>query len=156
MSDDGVVLRGYRDGDLEAMFRLDEICFEEPFRFSRVAMRRFAEARRARVVLAELRGEMVGFCIVHVEQGGVGYVVTLDVAPEMRRRGLARLLMDRGEEAVREAGCGVMVLHVFEGNEAAVRFYERVGYRLVGRDVGFYGGGLDAMVYRKVLESVEV
>ena len=61
------MLRGYRDDDLDAMFRLDEVCFEAPFRFSRAAMRRFAKARRARVAIAELDGELVGFCIVHVE-----------------------------------------------------------------------------------------
>jgi len=146
--------RGYEQGDLEAMFRLDELCFEEPFRFSRLAMRRFAEAKRARVVLAEVARELAGFCIVHVERGGVGYVVTLDVAPAWRRRGLAGMLMERGEVAARAAGCEVMALHVFSGNEDAVRFYERTGYELVGRDVGFYGDGLDAMVYRKGLGSV--
>ena len=133
------------------MFRLDELCFEEPFRFSRGTMRRFAEAKRARVVLAEVGGDLVGFCIVHVERGGVGYVVTLDVEPLWRRHGLARMLMERGEAVVLEAGCGVMMLHVFSGNEAAVRFYERVGYELVGRDEGFYGDGMDALVYRKAL-----
>jgi len=144
--------RGYQDGDLEAMFRLDEVCFAEPFRFSHRTMRRFAEAKRARVVLAEVAGELAGFCIVHVERGGVGYVVTLDVAPLWRRHGLARMLMERGEAAAGEAGCGVMVLHVFPGNEGAVRFYERVGYELVGRDRGFYGDGVDALVYRKRLD----
>jgi ribosomal-protein-alanine N-acetyltransferase len=149
-----VQFRGYRDGDLEAMFRLDEVCFEAPFRFSRGTMRRFAEAKRARVVLAEVAGELAGFCVVHVERGGVGYVVTLDVAPSWRRQGLAAMLMERVEVQAREAGCGAMVLHVFDGNQGAVRFYERSGYELVGRDVGFYGDGVDAMVYRKALGSV--
>jgi len=144
LSDHGVVLRGYREGDLDAMFRLDEVCFETPFRFSRAAMRRFAEARRARVVIAELGGELVGFCIVHVEtveREEVGYVVTLDVALAWRRQGLAGMLMERGEAEAREAGCSSMALHVFTGNEAAIRFYERMGYAFWARDEDFYGGG---------------
>jgi [ribosomal protein S18]-alanine N-acetyltransferase len=132
------------------MFRLDEVCFEAPFRFSRGAMRRFAEAKRARVVLAEVAGEIAGFCIVHVELGA-GYVVTLDVAPAWRRQGLAGMLMERVETEARAAGCGVLVLHVFDGNAGAVRFYERLGYVLVGREAGFYGDGVDALVYRKVV-----
>jgi len=140
LSDDDVVLRGYRDGDLDAMFQLDEVCFEGPFRFSRAAMRRFAETRRARVVIAELGGELVGFCIVHVEtveRESVGYVVTLDVGPEYRRSGLATRLMERGEAEAREAGCVSMALHVFTGNEAAIRFYERMGYAFWARDEDF-------------------
>jgi ribosomal-protein-alanine N-acetyltransferase len=143
--------REYREGDLEAIFRLDELCFEAPFRFSRAAMRRFAESKRARVLLAEVVGELAGFCIVHVEPGVVGYVVTLDVAPVWRRQGLAGMLMERGEAAARGAGCEVMVLHVFPGNEGAVRFYERTGYELAGRGEGFYGEGMDALVCRKAL-----
>ena len=156
MRDRDVMLRGYRDDDLDAMFRLDEVCFEAPFRFSRAAMRRFAEARRARVVIAELDGELVGFCIVHVEtveQESVGYVVTLDVAPEHRRIGLAARLMERAEAEAREAGCSSMALHVFTGNEAAIRFYERMGYAFWSKDMSFYGVGVDALVYRKALGS---
>jgi len=144
-------LRRYRAGDLEAMFRLDEVCFEEPFRFSLAVMRRFAEARRARVVVAESDGVLVGFCVVHVEAAKVGYVVTLDVAPEWRRKGLAGVLMGAVEDQVRAAGCEVMVLHVFTGNEAAIRFYERMGYGLVGEDEDFYGDGVGALVYQKGL-----
>ena len=156
MSDKVVVLRGYRDGDLDGMFRLDEVCFETPFRFSRAAMRRFAEARRARVVIAELGGELVGFCIVHVEtveREEVGYVVTLDVALAWRRQGLAGMLMERGEAEAREAGCSSMALHVFTGNEVAIRFYERMGYAFWARDEDFYGVGVDALVYRKGIEG---
>ena len=131
------------------MFRLDEVCFEEPFRFSLAVMRRFAEARRARVVVAESDGVLVGFCVVHVEAAKIGYVVTLDVAPEWRRKGLAGVLMGAVEDQVRAAGCEVMVLHVFTGNEAAIRFYESCGYRRITVCADFYGSGLNGMLYLK-------
>src|SRR5580698_6100783 len=92
-----IQLRKYDSDDLEAMFRLDEACFEEPFRFSQTAMRRFVESRKARVVIAESDGALAGFAILHVE-GRVGYVVTLDVSEEFRRRGLARQLMQAMEQ----------------------------------------------------------
>jgi ribosomal-protein-alanine N-acetyltransferase len=145
--------RGYRTDDLDAMFALDETCFEVPFRFSRAMMRRLAEAKKARVVIAEEDG-LAGFCVVHVERvesGWVGYVVTLDVAKKWRRKGLAGELMRRVEALVREDGCGAMALHVFVGNDAAIPFYERSGYVRSGRVVGFYGEGGDAWVYRKLL-----
>jgi ribosomal-protein-alanine N-acetyltransferase len=145
--------RGYRADDFEAMFALDEVCFAPEFRFSRAMMRRFAEAKKARVVIAEEDG-LAGFCVVHlkrVEDGCVGYVVTLDVAAPWRRQGLAGELMRRVEGQVLEAGCGAMVLHVFVGNTGAIRFYERSGYVRSGRAVGFYGDGGDAWVYRKAL-----
>ena len=148
--------RGYIADDFEAMFCLDQLCFEEPFRFSRTMMKRFAEARKARVVIAEEK-ELAGFCVVHVERvedGFVGYVVTLDVVLEWRRKGLAGELMRRVEDEVRSEGCEVMVLHVAVGNFAAIRFYEDAGYERVDRAVGFYGVAGDGWVYRKALGGV--
>ena len=145
-----IQLRGYEARDLDAMFRLDEACFEEPFRFTRTAMQRFAESRKARVVIAESDGALAGFAILHVE-GRVGYVVTLDVDADFRRQGLARQLMQAMEQQAAEAGCAVVGLHVFVGNEAAIQFYERVGYERAGDVPGFYGAGFAAWAYRKKL-----
>jgi ribosomal-protein-alanine N-acetyltransferase len=137
------------------MFRLDEVCFTAEFRFDRESMLVFAEARNAIVVVAEVGGsEIVGFVIVHVEgaaTGRRGYVVTLDVAENHRREGLAGRLMREVEERAAAAGAGWMELHVFTGNEGAIRFYERSGYARVAVRRRFYGSaGLDAFVYRKL------
>jgi ribosomal-protein-alanine N-acetyltransferase len=149
-----VRLRGYDPGDLDALFALDEICFEPAFRFSRAALRRFAETRRARVIVAEAAGVVVGFCITHIERtatGCSGYVVTLDVAPGWRERGLARRMMLNMEAQVRSEGCRTMLLHVFTGNAAAILFYERLGFERGHTAEAFYAPGLDAFVYRKSL-----
>jgi ribosomal-protein-alanine N-acetyltransferase len=146
-------LRNYTSDDLEAMHALDVECFAPQFRFSRSAMRTFAEARKARVVVAEDDGQMVGFCIVHVErvQGKkVGYVVTLDVAPEHRRSGLGRALMQAMEKTVIAEGGSAMALHVYVGNSPAIAFYERSGFVFSHVAEGFYGDGLDAQVWHKV------
>jgi ribosomal-protein-alanine N-acetyltransferase len=145
---DEVMLREYRPGDWEAMYALDVTCFAPEFRFSRRVMRGFAEAPGAITVLAESAGELVGFCVVQME-GQVGYVVTLDVAESWRRRGLARRMMEDVERKVRAAGGTGMALHVFTGNAGAMQFYEGMGYGRAGRVEGFYGRGLDALLYRK-------
>jgi [ribosomal protein S18]-alanine N-acetyltransferase len=148
-----VLVREYRDSDLDAICALDEACFAVEFRFSRESMRRFAALRGAISLIAEAPdGEIAGFVIVHLERAARGYVVTLDVAEEWRRRGLAGTLMEAAEARVREAGALLMGLHVFTGNEGAVRFYERQGYVRVGIVPGFYGmAGGNALVYRKEL-----
>ena len=148
----GIVIRDYQSADLEAIFRLDQICFAAEFRFDRESMQRFAETGQAVALVAETGvGELAGFVIVHVERASaarVGYVVTLDVAPELRRMGLAGALMDEASRRVVAAGGCRMELHVFVGNAEAIRFYESRGYVRVGVQRGFYGGQLDALVYR--------
>jgi [ribosomal protein S18]-alanine N-acetyltransferase len=150
-------LRAYREGDLDAIYRLDQLCFSNEFRFGRESMRAFAEAKGAVTLIAETTGgEIPGFVIVQIERRGdsvLGYVVTLDVAEKYRRKGLARTLLLEAEKRAAVAGALWMELHVFTGNEAAIRFYERSGYARVELRRRFYGGaGLDAFVYRKELE----
>jgi ribosomal-protein-alanine N-acetyltransferase len=145
-----VNLREYRTGDWEAMYALDVICFEPPFRFSRRAMRRFAEADNAVTVLAEVEEKLAGFCVAHLEEQ-VAYVVTVDVQPEWRRRGLAARLMTETEVRARSLGAQSMALHVFTGNSGAIRFYERLAYEQIGMAEGFYGQNLNALVYVKRL-----
>jgi [ribosomal protein S18]-alanine N-acetyltransferase len=147
-----ITLREYEPGDLEAMYALDVVCFEPVFQFSRRAMRHFAEASWAVTSLAEADGELAGFCIAEVDDE-IGYVVTLDVALAWRRKGLAQRLMADVEAKAQAAGAKEMALHVFTGNVGAMQFYERIGYDRVGMAKGFYGRGLDALVYRKRLDG---
>jgi [ribosomal protein S18]-alanine N-acetyltransferase len=140
-------------GDLDAMHALDVVCFERPFRFTRGAMRRFAEAKKARVVIAEEDDVLVGFVILHIEdadEGRAGYIITLDVAPELRRRGIASVLVSEVERQAHREGCAALVLHVFTGNEEAIRFYTSMGFVRSHRAEGFYGPGVDAWVYHKL------
>jgi ribosomal-protein-alanine N-acetyltransferase len=159
-------LRSYRLGDWQAMYALDLICFAPVFQFSRGAMRGFAEAPGAVTVLAEAQreltetqrelanseSELAGFCLTQLEQR-TGYLVTLDVAPEWRRRGLARQLMAEVESKLQSAGAVQMELHVFTGNTEAIRFYEGIGYAQAGVAKDFYAQGLHALLYRKQLPA---
>lgn len=136
------------------MHALDVVCFERPFRFTRGAMRRFAEAKKARVVVAEEGDALVGFVILHLEEGEegrTGYIITLDVEPAQRRRGIAGVLMREAERQARVDRCVALVLHVFAGNDAAIRFYESAGFSRSHLAEEFYGPGVDAWVYHKLL-----
>jgi ribosomal-protein-alanine N-acetyltransferase len=149
-----IFIRDYRATDLEAMFELDEACFAEEFRFDRESMREFAEERNAVVHIAEkVGGEIVGFVIAHVESVASewrAYIVTLDVAPGHRKKGLATRLMREVEVCALAAGVRWIQLHVFAGNQEAIRFYERLEYQRIRLKRGYYGAaGLDAIVYGK-------
>jgi ribosomal-protein-alanine N-acetyltransferase len=154
-----VELRRYRAHDLEAIFRLDALCFSEQFRFDRESMRAFAQAQNAVTIVAEgAEGEVVGFVIAHMELRAEvvqAYVVTLDVAERCRGKGLAKRLMQEAETSVAAKGGERMELHVFTGNERAIRFYERLSYVRIGLSRRFYGkAGLDAFRYRKRLSGL--
>jgi ribosomal protein S18 acetylase RimI-like enzyme len=59
-------------------------------------------------------------------------VVAMYVAPEAGGRGVGRALMDALLAHARSEGLASLVLTVTEGNEAARRLYERMGFRSFG------------------------
>jgi ribosomal-protein-alanine N-acetyltransferase len=152
----GPIFRGYERRDLDAIVELDAACFSPPFRFSKAAMRQFTGAENAWTLVAEDQEEIAGFCIVHLEQAQgstVGYLVTIDVAERFRHEGIGQRMLAQGEEWIRKSGGEVMFLHVYVKNEAAVRFYERSGYQRAEEQPGFYGPGIDAAMYWKLLRA---
>ncbi len=149
-----IQLRKYRRDDLEAIVALDALCFEPLFRFTRSAMRRFAEAEDAWTRLAIVNGKLAGFIIVHREEipaAEAGYVVTIDVAQKYRQQGIGRLMLQAAEEAFATSGTTAMLLHVYTKNQEAISFYERNGYQRGDEQTGFYGPGMDAALYWKEL-----
>jgi ribosomal protein S18 acetylase RimI-like enzyme len=152
-------LREGRESDVRAMYMLDLLCFEEPFRFNLTAMRRFVLQHGAIAQVAEAEGKLAGFVVIHlVRRRGqrIAYVVTLDVAMEFRRQGLALALMHAAEEQAAAAGAIETMLHVHAENSGAISFYERAGYQQGERIAGFYGDGRDAWLYAKPLEHPSV
>ena len=153
-------LRGYyRPGDYEAMHSLDLRCFEPAFQFDLATMKQMAEDTSAIVVVAErfATHEMTGFVILHLLRSDTrkdAYVVTLDVAPEERRAGIATLVLTHAEQQARVAGAHRVALHVAVDNKPAIQFYERQKYVKAGVAKSFYReAGLDAFIYAKQLDK---
>ncbi len=151
-------LRDASPFDLEAMHRLDQLCFAEPFRFDLATMRHYALEPGAIVLLAfASQGhppELLGFVLLNLLRRrslDLAYVTTLDVHPDHRRQGLAELLMSAGETRAAATSAGVLRLHVSTTNREAIRFYERIGFSPRVFVPDFYGEGLDARIYSKVL-----
>ena len=75
-------------------------------------------------------------------------LLLLAVAPEFRRRGIGRMLLERFLDQVRDDGANRVHLEVREGNPAVI-MYRAAGFALVGRRRKYYrgrfGGEFDAL-----------
>jgi ribosomal protein S18 acetylase RimI-like enzyme len=64
------------------------------------------------------------------------YVFGFRIRPEYRNLGIGTMMMRTVEEDLRENYFRVITLNVTQVNHAARKFYERLGYRVVGDDPG--------------------
>lgn len=81
-------------------------------------------------------------------------ILTIGVAPALRRAGIGRVLLDAalGEAAGR--GARTVFLEVDAGNSAAIGLYRSAGFGEAGRRRDYYGPGRDALLLsRRLCES---
>jgi [ribosomal protein S18]-alanine N-acetyltransferase len=81
-------------------------------------------------------------------------LLTLAVAPEVRRQGVATALLARAMAEARAQAACAMILEVAIGNIAARDLYQRAGFTEIGRRARYYAGGGDALVLRAPLSTV--
>lgn len=98
--------------------------------------------------LYEDAGQIIA-SIILMRLGRVGKVVSIGVAPEHRRKGIARELISLGERTMREVGASTMQLEVGVTNGGAIRLYESIGYEPFRKIAGYYSWGEDALVMKK-------
>jgi ribosomal protein S18 acetylase RimI-like enzyme len=68
-----------------------------------------------------------------LELPGSLYIAGVAISPTLRSSGIGSALMARAHDRARAGGMPSASLIAFERNEAAVRLYERLGYRIVDR-----------------------
>jgi ribosomal-protein-alanine N-acetyltransferase len=147
---DCFTVRDYQTGDFDALLALDKICFPAEVACLNADLRQTIESEWAVCLVAErTAGEIAGFVLVTNKQGRFGHVITLDVAPEVRRGGLGERLMRAAEARLGEQGLARLRLEVGTSNRAAQLLYEKLGYKQSGFIQRYYGDGSDAWVMEK-------
>ena len=145
--------------DLAAMVRIERASFSDPW--SEDSFATALSLARMHVLVAESELEQGG------DRGGdgaaslLGYVVVLvvgpdaeiadlAVAPEMRRRGIGRALLERALAELADGGVRTLYLEVRESNQAARMLYDAYGFDSIGRRRGYYREPIeDALVLKR-------
>lgn len=104
-----------------------------------------ARFRQVSVDLAASRvpvaaGGPVGLCLIS-RRGWNSYVAAVGVAPEHRGTGMARELLLECIGESRARGERRMLLEVIDSNERAIRLYQRLGFVVTRRQVGYSHSG---------------
>src|SRR5712691_13447073 len=146
-------LRPLTISQLDECWRLDQRCFVDGEAYSRDTFEYLLTAPESvayRVVTPS--GAMVGFVIGLVEPDHTGHVTTVGVAPDHRRRHLAKRLMSEVEAGFRLRNVRLVRLEVRSLNTAAQRLYQSLGYTVTQRLPKYYTNGGDGLLMLKALD----
>lgn len=159
-----IIIRQVMPEDLDAVARVEAVCFPEAEAASRASFAQRIETFPESFLVAEQEGRIVGFingCVTdervicdemfedvgyHRPGGAYQSIFGLDVVPELRRQGLAARLMGQLIAEARKKGRKGLILTC---KERLIGFYERFGYRNLGVSQSVHGG---AVWYDMILE----
>ncbi|HYH95998.1 ribosomal protein S18-alanine N-acetyltransferase [Hyalangium sp.] len=134
------VIRQMTFEDMPAVIALEQASFRNPW--SPELLRRELEHDWSTILLVEepLPGgqkRLLGLAIFWIVQDEV-HILNVATAPEHRRRGVGRAVMDELLARGRSRCCILATLEVRRSNEAAIGLYRSLGFRSVGVRPNYY------------------
>jgi ribosomal-protein-alanine acetyltransferase len=115
-----------------------------PWSWNEQRVERCMRNRDCVVLAARERRRLVGFAIMDFYDEHA-HLSLFAVRPGYQKQGIGRALLEWLEASARTAGIFVVNLELRASNDAARLFYEKLGYREVGRRNAYYGGREDAL-----------
>lgn len=137
--------------DLEALVAIEQRCFSLD-RFSRRSFRHLLTRARAKTLVCEIGGRLVGYVMLLFRRGTpLARIYSIARDPDFRGYGIGDVLLDAAEQCALENGGLLMRLEVRKDNAASIAMFTKRGYRPFGEYVGYYEDQQDALRFQKHL-----
>jgi ribosomal protein S18 acetylase RimI-like enzyme len=148
-------IRKARPSDIERLCAIEEEAFAAD-RLSRRSLKALLRRPSAILLVAARAGAIDGYALVLTRRGArAARLYSLAVHPAAAGRGIGSRLLDAAEAAAFASGADRLRLEVRPDNHAAIRLYERRGYRRIGRREPYYADGAPALRYERTLRQPE-
>ena len=141
---EGLASRPAAADDVPAVAAIESEVFPDPWP-PPLYLQEIEQPLRFQRVVTTARGEVIAYLFACWQVDEL-HVLKVATHPLFEGRGLATALMDEARcEAERGCARGLF-LEVRPSNRRAVRLYQAIGYRVIGRRPGYYTNGEDALV----------
>ena len=127
-------IRPFAEKDTEGVITLwiSVFAYPSPHNQPATVIRQKLAVQRELFFVALLDGSLVG-TVMGGYDGHRGWVYSLAVSPEARRRGIGAALMQCVERELVARGCAKINLQVLASNAGTVEFYKKLGYAVEER-----------------------
>jgi len=132
---DAIDIRDMRPEDVPDVASIERSSFSTPWSENSFYSEIYGRYSVARV--AVLRGRIIGYSIARLILDE-GHLLDLAVNSELRRRGIARLLLEDVICGLKMNRCRAFYLEVRASNIAARQFYEKLNFTVIGTRKNYY------------------
>jgi ribosomal-protein-alanine acetyltransferase len=138
---------------LDKLYEIEMKCFKKEA-FTKQQIAQLLKNPNSISLIAKENGDIVGFIIgmLSVEDGSlVGHILTIDVSPSHRRKGVGIKLLQEIEKIFKDRQTIVCRLEVREDNVAALNLYQKLGYKEIGKLKYYYGDANGILLEKPLL-----
>lgn len=121
--------------DSKAMAVIEEETFSDPW--SEESFFKEATEKDHIYLVVENSGDLIAYCGMW-NIAGEGYITNVCVKKEKRRQGIGKLMLEALLEEAKLCKVEAVTLEVRESNESAIKLYEQLGFKSVGKRKDFY------------------
>jgi len=144
-----IEIRPFLRRHLERVLAIEEACFAREA-YPRELFLELYQGCGRWFFVARRAGRIAGYSVASTEEAEAE-IVSIAVAPEHRRAGVATALLKHTLASLRRARVGSVTLMVRPDNPGAIRFYRGAGFRAAGRIARYYEDRSDGLLMRKRL-----
>jgi ribosomal-protein-alanine N-acetyltransferase len=126
---------------LDELFKIEEDCFDQEA-FTKQQIAYLLSDFNTVALIAKSNVDIAGFVIAQIEveeNAEYGHIVTINVAPKFRRKGIATRLLQEIESFLKQRSITQIRLEVREDNNAALKLYNKLDYMTQGKLDRYYG-----------------
>ncbi len=126
---------------LDKLYEIEEDCFDHEA-FTKQQIEYLLRDHNTRALIALVNGEVAGFVIAQIEvdeNTEYGHIVTINVAPSFRRKGIATRMLLEIENFLKQRSITQIRLEVREDNNPALKLYQKLDYQTFGKLEKYYG-----------------
>ncbi len=126
---------------LDKLCEIEALCFDEEA-FTKRQIAYLLTDYNTIALAAKTNNDIAGFIIaqVEIENNTVyGHIITINVAPNYRRKGIASKLLKETETILKQKSIGECHLEVREDNASALKLYQNTGYQKISKLEKYYG-----------------
>lgn len=141
-----VKVRKFALSDLRRILEIEKRAFAYPYSgdYFKKLFQRYAYG----FIVAEEQGKIVGYAIGRPKNGS-GEIVSIAVGTDWQGRGVGQTLANSLINHFKELGFKKVFLHVRTGNQVAISFYQRLGFKTIKTIANYYSNGDNAYLMGK-------
>ncbi|HSU56453.1 MAG TPA: GNAT family acetyltransferase [Candidatus Dormibacteraeota bacterium] len=122
-------IRAFQESDRDHVISIWQrvFAYDAPHNVPALSLDKKLAVRDGLLFVAEAQGKLVGTVMAGYD-GHRGWIYSLAVLPDHRRRGVGAGLVQHAEQSLIQLGCLKINLQIVKGNEEVEAFYRKLGY----------------------------